>query len=69
MTSAPILAVPNPCKEFVVFTDASLDGLGEVLMQDGRVITFESRKLKDHEINYPTHDLELAAVMHLLTKW
>ena len=61
--------MPNPSKEFVVCTDASLDGLGAVLMQDGRVIAYESRKLKDHEINYPTHDLELAAVMHALTKW
>ena len=64
-----MLAVPDPCKEFVVCTDASLDGLGEVLMHDGRVIAYESRKLKDHELNYSTHDLELAAVMHALTKW
>ena len=69
MTSAPVLAVPDPCKECVVCTDASLDGLGAVLMQDGRVIAYEFRKLKDHEVNYPTHDLELAAVMHALTKW
>ena len=69
LTSAPVLAVPNPSKEFVVCTDASVDGLGAILMPDGRVIAYESRKLKDHEINYPTHDLELAAVMHALTKW
>ena len=68
MTSAPVLAIPDSAKEFVVCTDASLDGLGAVLMQDGRVIAYESRKLKNHEINYPTHDLELAAVMHALTK-
>ena len=69
LTSAPVLVLPDPCKEFVVCTDASLDGLGVVLMQDGRVITYESKKLKDHELNYPTHDLELAVVMHALTKW
>ena len=69
LTSAPVLVVPNPCKEFEVCTDVSLDGLGAVLMQDGRVIAYESRKLKDHELNYPTHDLELAGVMHALTKW
>ena len=69
MTSAPILAVPDLTKEFVVCTDASLDGLGVVLMQEGRVIAYESRKLKIHEVNYPTHDLELAAIMHALTKW
>ena len=69
MTSAPVLAVPDSAKEFVVCTDASLDGLGADLMQEGRVIAYESRKLKNHEINYPTHDLELAAVMHALTKW
>ena len=64
-----MLVVPDPCKEFVVCTNASLDGLRAVLMQDGRVIAYESRKLKDHEVNYPTHDLESAAVMHALTKW
>ena len=69
LTSAPILAVPNPVGDFMVCTDASLEGVGAVLMQDGRVIAFESRKLKDHELNYPTHDLELAAVVHALVRW
>ena len=69
MTSAPILAVPNPVGDFMVCTDASLEGVGVVLMHDGRVIAFESRKLKDHELNYPTHDLELAAVVHALVRW
>ena len=69
LTSAPVLAVPDSSKEFVVCTDASLDGIGAVLMQEGRVISYESRKLKSHEVNYPTHDLELAAIMHALTKW
>ncbi|KAH9298299.1 hypothetical protein KI387_029981, partial [Taxus chinensis] len=66
LTTAPILVVPYPQGEFFVFTDASLEILGGVLMQDGRVVAFESCKLKDHELNYPIHDLELAAVMHAL---
>ena len=44
-------------------------GLGCVLMQDGRVIAYASRQLKKHEVNYPTHDLELAAVFHALKIW
>lgn len=69
LTCAPILAVPYPAGDFTVCTDASLEGIGAVLMQDGRVIAYESRKLKDHELNYPTHDLELAAVVHALVRW
>ena len=69
LTNVPILIVPDPTKDFVVCTDASLEGLGAVLMQDGRVIAYESCKLKDHELNYPTHDLELAAVVHALVRW
>ena len=65
LTSAPVLAVPNSTKEFVVCTDASLDGIGAVLMQEGQVIAYESRKLKIHEMNYPTHDLELAMLCML----
>ena len=53
----------------MVCRDASLEGIGAILMQNGRVIAYESRKLKDHELNYPTHDLELAAVVHALTRW
>ncbi|XP_059073495.1 uncharacterized protein LOC131874232 [Cryptomeria japonica] len=49
--------------------DASLEGLGAVLVQDGRVIACESRKLKNHEQNYSTHALELAAVVHALVRW
>jgi hypothetical protein len=52
-----------------MFYDASKNGLGCVLMQDGRVIAYASRQLKKHEVNYPTHDLELAAVVHALKIW
>lgn len=69
MTSAPILALPDPLGNFVVCMDASLEGLGAVLMWDGRVIAYESHKLKNHEQNYPTHDLELATVVHALVRW
>ena len=69
MTSAPILAVPDPEGDFMVCIDASLEGIGAVLMQNGRVIMYESCKLKDYELNYPTHDLELAVVVHALARW
>ena len=69
LTSAPVLAVPDSCKDFVVCTDALLDGIGIVLMLEGHVIAYESRKLKNHEVNYPTHDLKLVVIMHALTKW
>jgi hypothetical protein len=49
-----------------VFCDASKNGLGCVLMQDGRVIAYASHQLRKHEVNYPTHDLELAAIVHAL---
>jgi hypothetical protein len=52
-----------------VYCDASRDGLGCVLMQDGRVIAYASWQLRRHELNYPTHDLELAAVVHALKIW
>ena len=56
----------DPSLDFVVSIDASLDGIGVVLMQEGRAIAYESRKLKAHEINYPTHDLKLVVVVHAL---
>ena len=61
-----MLALPDISKDFVVYCDASRQGLGCVLMQDGRVIAYASRQLKEHENRYPTHDLELAAVVHAL---
>ena len=64
LTTAPVLVLPNTSKDFVIFCDASLQGLGCVLMQDGHVVAYASRQLKPHELNYPTHDLELAAVVH-----
>ena len=69
LTSAPILALPNGRDGFVVYSDASRQGLGCVLMQNDRVIAYASRQLKKHEENYPTHDLELAAVVFALKIW
>jgi hypothetical protein len=66
LTIAPVLAQLNIEKPFDVFCDASKNGLGCVLMQDGRVIAYASRQLRKHEVNYPTHDLELAAIVHAL---
>ncbi|WMV16379.1 hypothetical protein MTR67_009764, partial [Solanum verrucosum] len=56
-------------REYVVYSDASHNGLGCVLMQEGKVISYASRKLKPHELNYPTHDLELAAIVFTLKIW
>ncbi|WVZ97023.1 hypothetical protein U9M48_042590 [Paspalum notatum var. saurae] len=69
LTSAPVLAQPDVTKPFDVYCDASGHGLGCVLMQEGRVIAYASRQLRKHETNYPTHDLELAAVVHALKIW
>ncbi|WVZ52360.1 hypothetical protein U9M48_003430 [Paspalum notatum var. saurae] len=61
LTSAPVLAQPDVTKPFDVYCDASGNGLGCVLMQEGRVIAYVSRQLRKHEANYATHYLELAA--------
>ena len=50
----------------MMFSDASKQGLGCVLMQGGRVIAYTSHQLKRHETNYPIHDLKLAAVVFAL---
>ena len=69
LVSAPILAIPTGSGGLVVYSDASKCGLGCVLMQNRRVIAFSSRQLKNYENNYPTHDLELAAVVFALKIW
>jgi hypothetical protein len=67
LTSAPVLALPSGTEGFIVYSDASSRGLGCVLMQHGKVIAYASRQLKPHEVNYPVHDLELAAIVFCLT--
>ena len=69
MTTPPVLAIPDGSRGMVIHSDAFGCGLGCVLMQRGRVISFASRQLKPHERNYPTHDLELAAVIFTLKVW
>ena len=66
LISAPVLTPPDESKPYEVFYDASLQGLGGVLMQDKKIVAYTSRQLKPSEKNYPTHDLELAAVVHAL---
>jgi hypothetical protein len=58
LETTSILKVPNMDKDFLVYTDASKEGLGEILMQYGQVITYILRKLRRHEENYAMHDLE-----------
>jgi hypothetical protein len=69
LTTAPVLTQPDVSKPFDIYCDASGTGLGCVLMQDNRVIAYASRALRVHEQNYPTHDLELAAIIHALKIW
>ena len=69
LTSAPVLTLPEGHKGFVVYCDSSLVGLGCVLMQHGKVVAYASGKLMVHERNYPTHDLELSAVVLYLKIW
>ena len=69
LTSASVLKIVNPNENFVVYTDACQQGIGGVLTQNGQVICYESRKLKEHETNYATHDLELATIVHALNIW
>ena len=66
LTKAPVLILPDLSMNFSIYCDASRLGLGCVLMQEGRVVTYASRQLRKHELNYPTHDLELTAMVHAL---
>ena len=66
---APMLTLPEGVEDFVVYYDASITRLGEILMQQGRVIAYDSRQLKPHEVRYPTHVLELGAVVFSLKIW
>jgi hypothetical protein len=66
LTSAPISKIENTIKYFVVCTDACKEGIGGVLSQRDHVVCYESKKLKEHERNYATHDLELVVIVHAL---
>jgi hypothetical protein len=69
LTTAPVLTLLDIQQDFVIYCDASWQGLGCVLMQAGKVVAYASRQLKPHEQNYPTHDLEFAAIVHALKIW
>ena len=69
LTSAPVLTIPTGKGGFTVYSDASYQGLGCVLMQHNKVVAYASRQLRPHEVSYPVHDLELAAVVHALKIW
>jgi hypothetical protein len=69
LKTTSILKVSDMDVDFLVCTDASKEGLGEVLMQDGQVIAYISRNLRRHEENYLTHDLELLAIVYALRVW
>ena len=68
-TFAPVLTLLDGTKVFMVYCDSSRVRLGCVLMQHGEVIAYDSRKLKDDELNYPTHHLEFAVVVFALKTW
>jgi hypothetical protein len=69
LTTALILVMPDMEKPFSIYCDVSGQGLGCVLMQDGHVVAYALRQLRKHEAHYPTHDLELADVVHALKIW
>lgn len=69
LTVAQVLILPNPTELFVVYCDASKMGLGGMLMQNLQVVVYASQQLKIHKRNYPTHDLELVAVVFVLNSW
>jgi glutaredoxin-related protein len=69
LTLAPVLVLPDLTKMFDIYREASRQGLGCVLMYEGQVVCYASRQLRKHEENYPTHDLELAAVVHAIKIW
>jgi hypothetical protein len=65
----PVLVLADLSKKFDIYCDASRRGLGCILMQDGQVVSYASRQLRKNEEKYPTHNLELAAVVHALKIW
>jgi hypothetical protein len=69
LKTTPMLKFPDMDTNFLVCTDASKEGFGRVLMQDDRVIAYISRKLRRHEENYATHNLELLAIIYFLRVW
>jgi hypothetical protein len=69
LTNALVLNIVDPNKDFHVCIYSYKEGLERVLMKEGHVICYESKKLNEHEINYMTHDLELVSIVHALKMW
>ena len=69
LTFAPTLKIVDPFKDFIVCTDACKKGLVGILLQENYVVAYESRKLKEHEKNYVTHDLESTSIIHAFKMW
>ena len=69
LTEAQVFTQPTFGEEYVIFSDALLNGFRCVLMQEGKVVAYSLRNLKPHEKNYPTHDLELVAIVFALKIW
>ena len=69
LVTAPMLILPDKHKDYHVYCDTSCRGLGGVLMKEGRVVSYASRQLRPHGLNYATHDLDLAAIVHALKTW
>ncbi|GMJ03809.1 hypothetical protein HRI_004050100 [Hibiscus trionum] len=69
MVSEPVLVLPDYTKPFEVYTDASDVAIGEVLMQEGHLVAFESRKLNETEKKYTVHEKEMTIVVHCLRIW
>jgi len=69
LTSAPILKIVDPDEDYVVCIDVYKEGIDGVLIQNELAICYESKKLKEHKINYSIHDLQLAAIVHALRMW
>ena len=63
LVTAPILSIPSGSGGFIVYSDASNNGLGRVVMQNGKVVAYASKQVKEYEKKYPTHNLELAKVV------
>jgi hypothetical protein len=69
LTNTPILKIANPHKYFLVCTNTFKEGLGGFIIQEGKVICYESQNTNENEKHYVIHDLELAVIVHALNMW
>ena len=69
LIKALVFTQPTSSREYALYCDASKIGLGDVLMQDGKLVAYTSKQMKPHEQNYPTHDQEVSAVVFALKIW